>query len=275
MSGYLVSVLLNTQKKSQSAIHGNEEFHSAVSLLSVNINCENRNIKGMTWISHLLSIFSVMFCPTWGLEGSGDLSSPDKTSPVVSRLPPFLLGLFHYSGVNLYANGSASCPLSAGARVGFPHSCRLTPPTPHPPRSLYRSSVSFPPSTPVYHLEWEVISASLWPLLCLLSQTTTNLLTSCSWLTATGSADCRSASKWHKQRNNKESVWWKYQDRTSPLQKWCPYFCFGCRYYSIFVWSCIVLFFFPQWDKNGACVRHSNWTRSSCSFCVIVISQLC
>lgn len=148
-------------------------------------------------------------------------------------------------------------------------------PSSPPPRSLYRSSVSFPPSTPVYHLEWEVISASLWPLLCLLSQTTTNLLTSCSWLTATGSADCRSASKWHKQRNNKESVWWKYQDRTSPLQKWCPYFCFGCRYYSIFVWSCIVLFFFPQWDKNGACVRHSNWTRSSCSFCVIVISQLC
>lgn len=44
---WLVCYLTHT-KKSQSAIHGNEEFHSAVSLLSVNINCENRNIKGMT-----------------------------------------------------------------------------------------------------------------------------------------------------------------------------------------------------------------------------------
>lgn len=32
--------------------------------------------------------------------------------------------------VILYANGNASCPLSAGARVGFPHSWRLTPPLP-------------------------------------------------------------------------------------------------------------------------------------------------
>lgn len=217
-------MLLNTQKKSQSAIHGNEEFHSAVSLLSVNINCENKNIKGMTWISHLLAIFSVMFCPTWGLEGSGDLTSPDKTSPVVSRLPPFLLGLFHYSGVNLYANGSASCPLSAGARVGFPHSCRLTPPLPLPQLCLISPFDPSLPSGVRGYLSQPVAS------LCLLSQTTTNLLTSCPWLTATGSADCRSASKWHKQRNNRESVWWKYQDRTAPLQKWCPYLCFGCRY---------------------------------------------
>lgn len=192
----------------------------------------------MTWISHLLSIFSIMFCPTWGLEGSGDLSSPDKTSPVVSRLPPFLLGLFHYSGVNLYANGSASCPLSAGARVGFPHSCRLTPPTPPLPLPQLCLISPFDPSLPSGvrgYLRQPVAS------LCLLSQTTTNLLTSCSWLTATGSADCRSASKWHKQRHNKESVWWKYQDRMAPLQKWCPYFCFGCRYYSVFV--CLFRFF--------------------------------
>lgn len=125
-----------------------ETRNFTVSLLSVNINCENRNIKGMTWISHLLSIFSVMFSPTWGLEGSGDLSSPDKTSPVVSRLPPFLLGLFHYSGVNLYANGSASCPLSAGARVGFPHSCRLTPPTPPLPLPQLCLISPFDPSLP-------------------------------------------------------------------------------------------------------------------------------
>lgn len=53
---------------------------------------------------------------------------------MVCRSPPTFLTHSPWAAhvallrVNLYANGSASCPLSAGARVGFPHSWRLTPP---------------------------------------------------------------------------------------------------------------------------------------------------
>lgn len=116
---------------------------------------------------------------------------------MVSRLPLFLFRLFHDSGVNLYANGSASCPLSAGARVGFPHSCCLTPPTLLLP-SLERCLISpFDPSLPSGMRGY---LGQLVASLCLLSQTTSNLLMSYFWLTATGSADCQlTASKWHKQ----------------------------------------------------------------------------
>lgn len=53
--------------------------------------------------------------------------------------------------VNLYANGSTSCPLSAGARVGFPHSWCLTPtastPSPSPP--LVLTPPPHPPPLPL------------------------------------------------------------------------------------------------------------------------------
>lgn len=171
-----------------------------------------------------------------------DLNLPDKTSPAVSRLPSFFLGLFHYSGVNLYANGSASCPLSPGARVGFPHSCRLTPPTlllPLPQLSLISTFDPSLPSGVRGYLSQPVAS------LCLLSQTTTNLLTSYSWLTATGSTDYQwAASKWREQKNNRESVCWKYWDRKAPLYKWGQYFYFGCRYDYIF---CLILHWCCTW----------------------------
>lgn len=67
-------------------------------------------------------------CPLW--MSSGMSASVHLTVPHLWSASPFnTLWASHVALLrgNLYANGGASCPLSAGARVGFPHSWRLTP----------------------------------------------------------------------------------------------------------------------------------------------------
>lgn len=64
--------------------------------------------------------------------------------------------------LNLYANNRASCPLSAGARVGFPHSWRLTPPLfdsglPSGPRGYHSQSVAS-----FVFIWWGVFTKDLW-----------------------------------------------------------------------------------------------------------------
>lgn len=169
-----------------------------------------------------------MICPSWGLNTGEDLNLPEKTSTAVSRLPPSSSAYFVTQGwicmqmaalPVLYLQGPEwdfLIPVVWPLLLPSPQLCLISPFDPSLPSGV-RGYLSRPVAS-----------------LCLLSQTTTNLLTSYSWLMATGSVDYQwAASKWHKQRNNKESVCWKYLYRKALLYNQGQYFYFGCRYYRL------------------------------------------